>query len=63
MKNPVDIQREMLPIPDTIPAGVATRDAKEPDNKYPPLEPRGAPKMATPIPASITTPDIERKQK
>ena len=33
------IQREILPIPDIPPVGLTTYDAKDPDTKYPPIEP------------------------
>jgi len=33
------IQREILPILDLTHVGVTLYDAKDPDNKYPPIEP------------------------
>ncbi|MBM4465791.1 MAG: arylsulfatase [Chloroflexi bacterium] len=38
------IQREILPIPDIPPVGLTTYDAKDPDTKYPPIEPLRPPK-------------------
>ncbi|MBP1701980.1 MAG: arylsulfatase, partial [Chloroflexi bacterium] len=32
-------QRVILPIPDIPPVGLTTYDAKDPDTKYPPIEP------------------------
>jgi len=40
------IQREILPIPDPQHVGVTTFDAKDPDTKYPPIEPLRPPKGA-----------------
>ena len=40
------IQREILPIPDPQHIGVTTYDAKDPDTKYPPIEPLRPPKGA-----------------
>ena len=40
------IQREILPIPDPTHVGVTLYDAKDPDNKYPPIEPLRPPKGA-----------------
>ncbi|MBI5839200.1 MAG: arylsulfatase [Chloroflexi bacterium] len=41
-----NIQREILPIPDPTHVGVTLYDAKDPDNKYPPIEPLRPPKGA-----------------
>ena len=35
------IQRQCLPIPDRQHVGLTTYDAKDPDTKYPPIEPSG----------------------
>ena len=43
---PFRIQREILPIPDPQHIGVTTYDAKDPDTKYPPIEPLRPPKGA-----------------
>ena len=40
------IQREILPIPDPQPVGLTTYDAKDPDTKYPPIEPLRPPEGA-----------------
>jgi len=40
------IQREILPIPDPQHVGLTTYDAKDPDTKYPPIEPLRPPKGA-----------------
>jgi arylsulfatase A-like enzyme len=40
------IQREILPIPDISHVGLTTYDAKDPDTKYPPIEPLRPPKGA-----------------
>ena len=40
------IQREILPIPDSQHVGLTTYDAKDPDTKYPPIEPLRPPKGA-----------------
>ena len=49
MNNPDKIQREILPIPDPPHVGLTTYDAKDPDTKFPPIEPlrppRGAPNV------------------
>jgi arylsulfatase len=43
------VQREILPIPDVVPVGLTTYDAKDPDTKYPSIEllrpPKGAPNV------------------
>jgi len=41
-----DLQREILPIPDPQYVGVTTYDAKDPDTKFPPIEPLRPPKGA-----------------
>ena len=46
MKNPDKVQREVLPIPDRQHVGLTTYDAKDPDTKYPPIEPLRPPKGA-----------------
>jgi hypothetical protein len=43
---PFRIQREILPIPDIPHVGLTTYDAKDPDTKYPPIEPLRPPKGA-----------------
>ena len=40
------IQRQVLPIPDKAHVGLTTYDAKDPDTKYPPIEPLRPPKGA-----------------
>ena len=40
------IQREILPIPDQPFTGLITYDAKDPDTKFPPIEPLRPPKGA-----------------
>src|SRR6186713_845897 len=46
---PDQIQRTVLPIPDITPPGLTTYDAKDPDTKYPPIQPllppEGAPNV------------------
>ena len=45
--NSVDaIQRNILPIPDIAPTGLTTFDAKDPDTKFPPIEPLRPPQGA-----------------
>jgi hypothetical protein len=39
MGAPNKIQREILPIPDIPHVGLTTYDAKDPDTRYPPIEP------------------------
>ncbi|MBE9169275.1 sulfatase-like hydrolase/transferase, partial [Pleurocapsales cyanobacterium LEGE 06147] len=43
------IQRQILPIPDRVPVGLTTYDAKNPDTQYPPIQdvrpPEGAPNV------------------
>ena len=39
MKTPHTMQRAILPIPDMPYVGLTTYDAKDPDTKYPPIEP------------------------
>jgi arylsulfatase A-like enzyme len=46
MTTPEKIQREILPIPDIPQVGLTTYDAKDPDTKYPPIEPLRPPKGA-----------------
>jgi len=47
MANPTnDRQRSILPIPDRQHVGLTTYDAKDPDTKYPPIEPLSPPKGA-----------------
>src|SRR5512137_84397 len=46
MSDQNKIQREILPIPDIPHVGVTTYDAKDPDTKYPPIEPLRPPKGA-----------------
>ena len=40
------VQRSILPIPDAQHVGVTTYDAKDPDTKFPPIEPLRPPKGA-----------------
>ena len=40
------LRRDVLPIPDITPVGLMTYDAKDPDTKYPPIEPLRPPKGA-----------------
>ena len=40
------VQRSILPIPDRQHVGLTTYDAKEPDTKFPPIEPLRPPKGA-----------------
>ena len=40
------IQREILPVPDIPQVGLTTYDAKDPDTKYPPIEPLRPPEGA-----------------
>ncbi len=44
--SPGSIQREILPIPDPQYVGVTTYDAKDPDTKFPPIEPLRPPEGA-----------------
>jgi Sulfatase len=44
MSSQDKIQRTILPIPDAQYAGLTTYDAKDPDTKYPPIEPLRPPK-------------------
>ena len=47
MSDPTDkIQRSILPIPDRQYVGLTTYDAKNPDTKFPPIEPLRPPKGA-----------------
>jgi arylsulfatase A-like enzyme len=46
MSSPDDIQRSVLPIPDRPYTGLTTYDAKDPDAKFPPIEPLRPPKGA-----------------
>ena len=46
MKEQDKIQRQVLPIPDKQHVGLTTYDAKDPDTKYPPIEPLRPPKGA-----------------
>ena len=46
MKDARDLQREVLPILDLQHVGLTTYDAKDPDTKYPPIEPLRPPKGA-----------------
>jgi arylsulfatase len=41
-----DLQRSVLPIPDRVDIGASSYDAKDPDAKYPPIEPLRPPKGA-----------------
>jgi arylsulfatase A-like enzyme len=40
------VRREVLPIPDRPPVGLTTYDAKDPDTRYPPIEPLRPPEGA-----------------
>ena len=46
MSSEDKVQRSILPIPDTQHVGVTTYDAKDPDTKFPPIEPLRPPKGA-----------------
>jgi arylsulfatase A-like enzyme len=46
MSSQDKIQRSILPIPDSTHAGLTTYDAKDPDTKFPPIEPLRPPKGA-----------------
>jgi arylsulfatase A-like enzyme len=46
MKEPDKVKREVLPIPDRQYVGLTTYDAKDPDTKFPPIEPLRPPKGA-----------------
>src|SRR6476619_5762846 len=46
MSNQDKVQRTILPIPDSQYVGVTTYDAKDPDTKYPPIEPLRPPQGA-----------------
>jgi arylsulfatase len=46
MSSQKTLQRSILPIPDAQHVGVTTYDAKDPDTKYPPIEPLRPPKGA-----------------
>ena len=46
MSSQDTIQRSILPIPDKQYVGVTTYDAKDPDTKFPPIEPLRPPKGA-----------------
>ena len=39
-------QREVLPVPDVVPPGLTTYDAKDPDTSFPPIEPLRPPEGA-----------------
>ncbi len=42
MSSPDNIQRSVLPIPDKPRTGLVLYDAKDPENKYPPITPVAA---------------------
>jgi arylsulfatase A-like enzyme len=46
MEKTMNTHREILPIPDIPHVGLTTYDAKDPDTKYPPIEPLRPPKGA-----------------
>jgi arylsulfatase A-like enzyme len=46
MSDDKTIPRSILPIPDRVRVGLTTYDAKDPDTKYPPIEPLRPPKGA-----------------
>ena len=46
MSSQDKVQRSILPIPDAHHVGVTTYDAKDPDTKFPPIEPLRPPKAA-----------------
>jgi hypothetical protein len=47
MSDPIGaVQREILPVPDAQYVGLTTYDAKDPDTKFPPIEPLRPPKGA-----------------
>ncbi|MGH7793259.1 MAG: hypothetical protein ACREOB_13170, partial [Thermodesulfobacteriota bacterium] len=45
-QKPDNLQRSILPIPDRAYTGLITYDAKDPDTKFPPIEPLRPPKGA-----------------
>ena len=46
MESRAAVKREILPIPDVAHVGITTYDAKDPNTKYPPIEPLRPPKGA-----------------
>ena len=46
MESRSGVKREILPIPDVAHVGITTYDAKDPNTKYPPIEPLRPPKGA-----------------
>ena len=50
-----DRQRSVLPIPDAPHVGLTTYDAKDPDAKFPPIEPLRPPKGAPNVLVILTT--------
>ena len=46
MENRPAVKRDILPIPDVAYVGLTTYDAKDPNTKYPPIEPLRPPKSA-----------------
>jgi arylsulfatase len=46
MPEPENHQRQVLPVPDVVPPGLTTYDAKDPDTSFPPIEPLRPPEGA-----------------
>ena len=46
MPKPESQKREVLPVPDVVPPGLTTYDAKDPDTSFPPIEPLRPPEGA-----------------
>ena len=55
MTDPNDLGRQNLPIPDPHWVGVTTYDAKDPDTKFPPIEPVRPPDGAPNVLMSSST--------
>jgi arylsulfatase A-like enzyme len=46
MASQADVKRDILPIPDVVHVGITTYDARDPNTKYPPIEPLRPPEGA-----------------
>jgi arylsulfatase A-like enzyme len=46
MASQAEVKRDVLPIPDVVHVGITTYDARDPNTKYPPIEPLRPPKGA-----------------
>jgi arylsulfatase A-like enzyme len=46
MASQAEVKRDILPIPDVVHVGITTYDARDPNTKYPPIEPLRPPKGA-----------------